>query len=445
MRRALAALVLTLAALCGARAEAQSIGTALSGPTTADGASAYYNPAAMGAGRGTHLELDLGLSAVSLAYEPADGSAGSSQTPVGPLVTLGGFTDAIDPEWRIGLTAGVSRTMGGYWNRDDGAADITRYYMVEGQMFHIQAVPALSWTPAEWITIGVGANLTYASMRSELDKDFGAQLNQTAGSTSIDSPFPYADPALAAPVSISGDGFGIGAIGGVLVQPIEELSFGASVHSPVVVAGSGSLSVEYPQALRDFVNDTLPSAQLPDLNGSIDVALDVPLLFLFGASVRPHPAVDLAAYYQFEHASTQPNFNLDVTEATSEAITSQARPQAYVDRHRVLFRAAFLPVPELRLAVHGVYQSNTIPDETLAPNNLDFDRVEVGATARWRIVDELSVLLQYSHIALVDREIDSSLHRPVTQPSLAAYNHPSPTGRYSGSANTFRVGLALHL
>lgn len=431
--------------LASATAHAQSMGTAFSGPTSADGAAAYYNPAAMGAGDESTVELDVGLSAVQLQYDPADGSAGSSQTPIGPLLSLGGYTNALHPDWRLGMSVGISRAMGGYWNRDDGAADITRYYMVSGQVFHIQATPGVSWTPIEWLTVGLGANLAYGSMSSELDKDFGSQLNQTAGSSSFDSPFPYASPALAAPVSITGDGFGVGAIGGVLVQPIEELSFGLSVHSPVLVAGSGSLSVDYPDSLRTIVEDTVPGTQLPALDGDIDVALDVPMLVLFGVTARPHEAVELSAYYQFEHASTQPNFNLIVTEATSDLLTNQARPQAYVDRHRVFFRASFFPVEELQLAVHAAYQSNTVPDETMAPNNLDFDRIEVGGAARWQVVPEFSVLLQYSHIALVDREISTSLHRPVSQPSLAAYNHPSANGRYSGAANTVRLGVAIHV
>lgn len=439
------ATVALLLAFASTTAHAQSIGTSLSGPTSADGAAAYYNPAAMGADDGNTIELDVGLSTVELQYAPPDGSAGSTASPIGPLLSLGGYTSALHPDWRLGMTVGISRTTGGYWNRDDGAADITRYYLVSGQVFHIQATPGVSWTPIEWLTVGLGANLAYGSMSSELDKDFGSQLNQTVGSPSFDSPFPYASPSFAAPVSISGDGFGIGAIGGVLVQPIEELSFGLSVHSPVLVAGSGSLSVDYPASLQQLVDDTVPGTQLPELDGSIDVALDIPMLVLFGASARPHETVELAAYYQFEHASSQPNFNLIVTERTSDLLTNQSRPQAYVDRHKVFFRASFFPVEELQLALHVSYQSNTVPDETMAPNNMDFDRIEFGGAARWQIVPELSVLVQYSHIALVDREITNSLHFPVAQPSLAAYNHPSANGRYTGHANTVRLALGLHL
>lgn len=439
------ALFVLIVSLTGSHASAQAMGTALSGPTTADGAAAYYNPAAMGGGRGTHLELQLGLTPVQVTYEPAGGTAPSSQAPIGPIVAFGGFTDAAHEQWRIGLTGGLSRSNGGAWRRDDGAAAITRYYLVEGQQFHLQAVPAVSFTPVEWITVGLGVNLAYGSTTASLDKDFGSEINQTAGSTTIDSPFPYAHPDLAAPVLFGGDGVGVGALGGVLVRPIPELTFGTSVHSPVIVPGRGSLAVEYPDELRRFVADTLPSVQLPDLTGSIDLELDVPLLFWFGVSAQPHPMVDVAAYYEFEHASSQPNFNIVISEATSNLITDQAKPQAYLDRHLVLLRAAVFPIPELRVAVYGSFQSNTIPEQTVAPNNLDFDRVTVGGVAQWRIVDEVSVLVQYGTIVLLDRYVATSLHRPTTQASLAAFNHPSPTGRYSASAHTVRIGAALHV
>lgn len=443
MIRSACALIVALAC-APAPAAAQSVGTSLSGPATADGASAYYNPAAMGAGRGTQLEIDGGLLALSLAYAPDSGPAPSSTGAIAPLLTLGATTDALDPEWRLGLTVSVPRASGGSWGRDDGAGQITRYFLVAGATFHVSATPAVSWSPNEWLTIGLGADLVYGSLSGELDKDFGSQLNQTAGSTVIDSPFPYAHPDLAAPITIAGDGFGAGAVGGVLVRPIPELSFGASVHSPVVILGGGSLSVAYPERLRQFVADTLPTAVLPDLSANFDTDLDIPTIFLVGFSARPHEMVEIAASYRFENLSSQPNFYTRIAETTSGSITDSIKPQAYADEHRAFVRVAVLPVPELTVAAHGVYQSNTVPDSTVAPNNLDFHRVEVGLAARWRIVEELSVMVQYSHLFLVDRNVTESLHRPLTQPSLAAFNHPSPTGRYTGAADTIRLGLTVH-
>ena len=441
-----AAAALLCACLLPATAAAQQIGTALSGPTTADGASAWINPASMGAGDGTHVELVGGVALVALEYQP-DGGRGSAaeSSAVAPIVTAGAFTDALHDDVRIGLTAAVANLAGCGWGRDGGALDITRYYMVDGALYHLSVAPALSWSPAEWITLGAGADIVYGRMRMDLDKDLGVALNEAAGSTELESPFPYAHPDLAAPVEGSADGMGVGAIVGALVRPAESVSVGLAVHTPVTIDGTGTLSVDYPERVRQFVADTVPSAELPDLDGSFDVELDRPLIMVGGVSVRPVPELELAAHYQFEHLSSQPTFDIVITEASSESIGNTTKPQAYMNRHRVAVRLVHQPIAPLRLAVFGSFQSNTIPEQTTAPNNIDFDRFEVGLAAHWQALDDLGVLVQYSHIHLADRVVDESLHRPLTQPSLAAFNHPSPTGTYGGSAHTIRLGLALRL
>ena len=444
MRRPLCLALLLLASVRPEAVSAQNVGTSLSGPATADGAAPYYNPAAMGAGHGTHLEIDLGLANLSIQYQPDIALPASNTGAIAPLATLGGFAE-VDPEWRIGLTISIPRTTGGSWSREDPAGQITRYYLVAGATFHIAAVPAVSWSPADWITIGLSANLNYGRVSGELDKDFGSQLNQTAGSTEINSPFPYAHPDLAAPIVLAGDGLGVGAIGGVYLRPIPELAFGLSVHSPVIIAGGGSLDVTYPERLQQIVQDTLPSAELPELAANFGVDLDIPTQLIVGLSATPHPMVEIAANYQFEQLSSQPNFNTRISETTSPDIMDTVKPQAYLDRHRAFLRVAVMPIPELRIAAHGVFQANTIPENTFAPNNIDFHRVEVGLAIRWRVADAVSILAQYSHIFLIDQVIDESLHRPLTQPSLTAFNHPTPTGTYSGAADTVRLGMVIHL
>jgi len=433
---------LTLQTSAGA---AQMVGTAASGAATADGASAFNNPAAMHGDDGSLVELDIGASFLAVTYAPDNGLPPTDAAPLGPLLTLGGYTAAIHPDWRLGMTMTVPATQGGLWDRDGGADPITRYFMVEGALFHVSMVPAVSWSPVEWLSIGLGANVTYGNMSMILDKDLGAVLNQTAMSMAIDSPFPYAHEDLSAPIDGMADGWGVGVVGGLFLRPIEELSFGLSVHSPVSINASGSLTVEYPQALTDFVEGTLPGAVLPDLSGNFDVDLSLPWRFAAGVSAYVLPNLELGLNYIFENSSSQANFNLVITEATSQTIEDTTKPQAYTNRHRVQLRVAYLPIEQLRVLAFGSIQTGVVPDLTMAPNNIDFDRYEIGLAARWHIVEQFSVMVQYSHVFLAERTITDSLHRPVIEPELTAFNHPSPTGTYSGSANQIRLGLGLHL
>lgn len=434
-------LVLLFASLPGLAA---AQGGGLSAPTEADAASAWMNPASMAAGEGTYVELMGGMLPISAQYTTLDGRR-SETSGIAPLGTLGGYTDALHPDWRIGASIGLVRATGGTWNRDDPAGDITRWYLVSGTSFHIAATPAVSWSPIPEFSLGLGVNLVYSNASSELDKDFGAQLNQTVGSEDLNSPFPYAHPDLAALVTVEGDGVGIGGIFGVLARPIPELSLGASVHTPVPLTTQGTLNVAYPDRLRQFVADTLPTAELPDLRGTIRMDFDLPLYLLFGVAYRPHEMVQITAQYRYENQASQPNFYVRVDEATSESITDNAKPQAYLDRHQAFLRVSVFPVPELRIAALGMFQSNSVPSATTAPNTLDFNRVEVGLAARWRIVEEFSVMAQYSHTFLLDTDVPTSLFRPVAVPSLTAFNRPSPTGLYTGTADSVRLGVALHL
>lgn len=419
---------------------AQNVGTAFSGATTADGSSAYYNPAAMSLGQ-THLQLDLGAAFARLEYAPDNGLESSSAKPIRPFVTLGGFTHALHDDVRLGLTFTIPQATGGTWDIDDGAGDITRFYLKDATVFHLSTVPALSWAPVEQFSMGIGAQLTYGSVDSTLDKDFGAQLNQTAMSTVIDSPFPYGDPRFAAPVDLESSGFGAGAIIGLLARPVKQLAIGFSLHTPVRINTSGRLEVEYPDSLVAAVADVLPSATLPDLNGSYEADLDLPWMVHVGLSVWPVENVEIAALYRWENTSSQPFWNVRIIEATSPNIVDTARLQAYDDRHFVQLRIAYQPIIHLWVALFASFQTNTVPDLTLSPNNIDFNRIEFGFAARMRIVERFGLLVQVAHLVLPSRTIDDSLHRPLTEPSLANYNHPSPTGEYSGRATSVRLGF----
>jgi long-subunit fatty acid transport protein len=430
--------------LFAAHAHAQILGTTFSGPTTSDGASAYLNPAAMAADDGSRIELDLGLDVIELDYAPPALDR-SSTTVVAPIGTLGAVSDVLGDELRLGLTIAVPYRTGGSWDREGGAARITRYYLVDASIFHVTATPAFSWSPIEWLTIGAGIDVVHARLSIELDKDLGSELNRDAGSTVPDSPFPYAHPDLAARTELSTSGWGVGAVGGVLIEPNEYLSIGAAIHAPISVATSGSADVTYPETLDEYVAAFLPSAELPPLHASVDVDLDLPLLVLAGMSVRPHRGWEIAFDYTFEHRSTRPSLDFVIVEATSPSITDTENIQGNRDRHAFGLRAVYEPIDGLRVALAGGFETGTIPLELVTPNNLDFDKWTMAVAASWQITSAWSILAEYQHFFLVPLEVRESFHRPIAQASLAAFNHPSPTGHYDGAANRFQIGATVAL
>lgn len=442
-RYAISSVVLLVSLFSSAMVGAQNIGTIYSGPVEGDGAAPYYNPAAMALGDST-IQLDVGAAFASLTYDPEGDRGAVSASPLRPYLTLGAFTDALHRDLRLGISIGLPNAAGADWDPESPAADITRYYLNKGTNLHFAATPALSYSPTPWLSFGAGAQLVYGTTTSNLDKDFGAQLNMTAMSDTIDSPFPYADRRFAAPINLDGSGFGIGGIFGVLLTPSPMFSFGASVHTPVNVNTNGNLSVTYPDSLVAAVDDILPSATLPDLNASFASTMDLPWTVHVGAVVRPIPKLELSLYYRWENLSTQPFWTVEIVEATSDAIGDTVKAQGYTDRHFVQLRAGYAVRPDLELGVFGSFQSNTVPEGTASPNTMDFNRIDVGLVARWRVSERIGLLAQYSHLFLQTRTIRESLHRPVTQPSLANFNHPEPDGTYSGSSNAIRLSLMVY-
>ncbi len=431
--------------LAAGSAHAQTVGTLWSSPTTGDGAAPYFNPAAMAAGDGTHLELTGGLIAADLAYAPTDSLGESTTTSVRPVGSAGAYTDVLGEEFRLGLSVSLPHIQGGRWARDGAAGQITRYYLVDGATFHLSSVLAFSYSPVPWLSIGAGPHLVYGSLRSELDKDIGSQLNQLAGSGTVGAPFPYAHPDLAAQSDLSGSGFGVGAIAGVLVTPIEELSMGVAVHTPVSVTASGEVEVTFPRELDRYVDETLPGASLPELGGDVELNLDLPLMVVAGVAVRPTPKLELVVDYRFQQYSTIPSLDVVVSNATSNLVSDQAVVRGYTDRHSVGLRGSYQPIEELSLGALFRYQTNTVPETTMTPNTLEFEKVEVSVGVQWEMTDGVLLTAQYSHWFMPDRDIQRSLHRPLTQPSLQAYNHPSPTGTYRASANGAQLGLIVRL
>lgn len=439
-RAALGALV---CALFGSAAHAQNMGTALSGPATGDGAAAYYNPAAMALGDSL-IELDVGAAFARIDYMTAGGGTVRG-APIAPLLTLGAYTDALHRTVRLGITIGLPATSGGSWDETATAGQVTRYYLKDATIVHAGLYPSLSWTPTPWFTIGAGAQLVYGTTQSEFDKDFGGELNTMSGCSYDrgDCVFPYADPTFAAPVSLNGSGLGVGGSLGVLVRPLDTLEIGVSVQTPVRISTPGTLEVVYPDTLLAAVRDILPSAELPPLNATVNSSMDLPWGLNAGAVWRPMRGLELGLSYRWDQVSASPFWSVLVDQASSPSIVDTGKAQGYGDRHTVRVRGGYQVMEELGLTAFISYQSNTVPEATATPNNLDFNRVEAGLLAQWRISERIGLLLQYSHIFLVAREVRQSLLRPFTDEAFADFNRPRPQGRWSGSADTLRLGLQV--
>lgn len=428
----------------GGTVHAQGVGTTLSGPTDGDGAAAFWNPAAMTRNHTTQVDVGSGLSLIRASYQPMDRTDASHTFVPKPEPTFGAVTDVLGPRVRAGITLGVPQIDGASWSRQDAAADITRWYAVEARTFHVTVTPALAYQPATWISVGAGIDVVHSRIEASLDKDMGKQLNQAAGSPVIDSPFPYGDASLAAPAELQASGWSVGAVAGVMLQPHPRVRFGASVHLPTQTRARGTMGASYPDAMVELVREAAPDAELPPLDGDIEVPLHLPLMTFAALAVEPAHGWEVRADYRFLQRSSNSDLNIDVVAATSPDVKDTLVVRGYEDRHSLGLRVAthFLEGRGLA-AVRARLEPNSVPEETVAPNNVDFDKLELGVAARFLVSPRVAVVGMYSHYFMPSRRVDDSVYRPLTEPSLDAFNRPAPTGTYAATADYLALVLSV--
>ncbi len=422
---------------------AQSAGNVLAGATDADGASAFWNPAAMAPGEGTNIDLTANLSYVRLNYDNPDTPGSSSTNIPKPQPILGAFTDALGDKWRVGFTLGVPYTSGATWARDGSEGQTTRFYAAKAQVVHAILTTAASYKINDKIALGLGVNIDYATISMDFDKDFAAKLNATVGG-SPDSPFPAATPELAAPVTFSMSGFGFGAVGGFLAQPTDRIKVGASVHSAISAKASGRLEADYPEAMAQFVEAAVPGTMLPEVSGNAKLDLEVPLAVFGAVSVIPADSWEISVDYRFLNYASTTNSDIIISQATSPELKNTAVVRGNKNRHSIGFRTAKgILNQKAVVAIRGRYENNYVAERTYTPSNLDFEKIEVAAIVRWSVSDRVAIAGQYSKFFLFTETIDESLNRSLADPNLDAYNRPAPLGTYSADVDLVSLGISV--
>jgi len=70
---------------------------------------------------------------------------------------------------------------------------------------------------------------------------------------------------------------------------------------------------------------------------------------------------------------------------------------------------------------------------------------ELGTALQWSFSERISGTAAYSHYFIPPREVDDSLHQPLAEPSLDAFNHPSPTGTYDATSDYLTLSMSVVL
>ncbi len=437
-----AVLTLTAATLgAGSSALAQRMGSHFSGPVDGDGATPFWNPAAMVLSSGGRADAGLSLALIRVSFDAPETDGESTTQAPAPQPFVGAIAPRLG-RWRFGISAGVPYATGVKWSREDPEGSVTRFYATDAIIAHAVTTPAFSYEVSPRFSVGGGLNVSYSTMRASFDKDLAPILNGAVAGSSV-GPFVTGTEELAAPARFESSGIGVGTIAGFLARPTDRLRIGGAIHSPIWARTRGHVVAEYPAEALDAVHAVAPGAKPPALSGDVDTDLDVPLAVFAAVAFQPARAWELEADYRFHDSSAETEMDIRLSETTSPDIRSTELVRGTRDQHSAGVRARYSAMSDrLAVAARVRVENNTIAESVYTPSNIDFQKLEVGAGASWRATENVSVVTHYSHYFLTSVDVDESLYRPVSVASLDAYNHPVPFGRYSGTADQLCVALA---
>jgi long-subunit fatty acid transport protein len=460
---ALALGLFSAVALSGRPSHAALVGNIFSGPTTADPAIVYWNPAGMTLLRGTQLMLFGAVSAVRLQYARSTPSAfdgtsfPESQVFVAkPSPAFGLVTDFGKKRWRAGLSAALPMLEGATWDTvTDGRPSATRYFAEAARLGKFVVTAAGAYQVHPRFSIGFGFDVWWVMLKHAVMTDFGAKINQmacasTPSACSLNSPLARENPDFDAPTNVEGNGVGVGASAGFLFTPFDWVRIGVGVHS-----GAGKikipvdLSVELPQSVLDYMRQNLPTVGLPALSEKGNVKLTVPLMVTFGVAVEPSPRWEIAYdLHWMNTAATDMMIGTVTTDNTGGLIGDQVLVKARDDSLLMGLRGVYRPLKNLQtlqVALRIEYEKNTRPSTFLSPVSVDFHRASIHAGVRWQMTSYLAMSLEYGHYLLFTRTVSVSRFSPnanPTTPEEEGLDKPSAAGRYSAQAD--RVGLSIH-
>jgi long-chain fatty acid transport protein len=288
---------------------------------TANNASAlYYNPAGITQLDGFRVQLGLHALSANADYTSPAGNEAETEFEISPVPQIYATAALPKTPLTLGLGVYVPHGLGLEWPEDTGF----RTLALEGRMTYATLNPVVAWRIGDGLSIAAGPTFNYAD------------LEIRRGVVVPGDEFRF-----------KGDGVAFGFSAGVLWQPHEKWSFGASYRSettvdfdgttrvqslvPVIPSGSESSTAEMPfgqvviagvsfrptphwnfEVNVDWTDwDTMNTVMLEQRSGDLPFPLNWESSFLYevGASYYFDSGLYLAAgYFYSENSTTTRNF-----------------------------------------------------------------------------------------------------------------------------------------
>ncbi len=439
---------------------ANPVGSVFSGPTDGDGASLYWNPAAMSLVAGTNLYLTGNLVLVRASYQRSgtDGQTGgafpeSSFLSAKPEPVLAAITDKVHPRLRIGLAATLPIVLGSGWpekQRVNGKEILgpTRYYATSSQFVNLFIHLAVSFKINEYLSIGAGPNLVITQLAQDQHADLANEepLRSMLINMGIQpcSALPCENPLFSANTNIKGLGFSGGGNVGILLTPTPRLRIGIGYHTPVKVNIPATISIDGSK-LEALARQYFPGFTTLGLNAKGEISLTIPMQLHGALAFDITPGFELMAGMQWIDMSEASVFAGAITQKGSQllpdrkdGILVRSDQFTYFARAMYRVRSKFLFSDNWRFGLRAEFLPNTSPSNFASPQDIDFDKIDISAGFDVRIGRGLRLGGTYSHVFAIGRTISASSFR---NENPSPFNKPDPSGSYRAIAD--RIGFTL--
>jgi len=330
---------------------------------TADNPSAiYYNPAGISQLKGNNLRAGIYGIYLDPSYSPPSSAPNSGNTyhSSDNLAAVPQLFYTYTPEdWLLSFGLGVYSPYGGSmsWPQDTGFRSVA----ISGSLKYITINPVVAVKLLPSLSVGGGAMVNYGKINLY-------QGLQPLGPRGINF------------FKFSGDGWSVGYNAGILWQPIDQISFGATFRS------SASLNF---QGNTDFQLN--PGAYNTPAQRNASASFTFPLTTVFGVSYRPTPKWNV----EFDANYTGWNsFDMVTIEQSPPPVNNPFHQNIPVN---LGWQASWMyEFGVTRYFDNGwhasagfVYNENSVPNDYYTPLAADLDRYffSVGAGRKGKIFD----------------------------------------------------------
>lgn len=351
-----------------------------------DPAAAWYNPAALADGQGWRASVGLLLAFPMIQAEALNGRWAALTDSSSPSTPPHAYLSYAWGPLAAGISFNVPFGSSVRWPEQW----MGRFETVSSSLQVFRLAPFFSWRFAR-VRISGGLHVDIANLQVRKALDFVDQQGKVA-------------------LDLSDVGFG--GHTAVFVDAAPWLSLGATYKSRTGLDLEGIARFDAPTAFSTRAHDQRAAA-----------AYTLPDLITVGGRLRPHPRWSILLDLGVAVWSVYEELFIDFEDDNTTDVRQQNRWETQVF---VRGGAQFLVLPWLAARAGIFYDPTPVPEDTLAPNSPDSDRLGFSAGAGFNLPWGFSLDLFYTHVLFLG------------QPST---NNENLQASYGGNLHMLGVGV----